>query len=98
MAGITKRKRPVLTDQIMLQLHDKAKLDRRIPGERTDITTWNSRPVTTWMCLPTQGPACSPRRRRFALEQTFHLSPAVMLEPARSPLRVLERMTGRVLV
>jgi hypothetical protein len=32
------------------------------------------------------------------LEQTFHLDPAAMAEPARTPIRVLEAMTRRALV
>jgi hypothetical protein len=31
----------------------------------------------------------------FALEQTFHLDVAQMAEPARAPIRVLERLSGR---
>ena len=34
----------------------------------------------------------------FALEQTFHFDIARMGAPERAPLKVLERMTGRVLV
>jgi hypothetical protein len=34
---------------------------------------------------------------QFALEQTFYLPVKSMQEPGRSPLRVLERLTGRVL-
>ena len=31
----------------------------------------------------------------FALEQTFHLDIGQMAEPERSPLRVLERLSGK---
>ena len=33
----------------------------------------------------------------FALEQTFHLDVDQMREPARAPIRVLERLSGRKL-
>ena len=33
----------------------------------------------------------------IALEQTFHLDVAEMAEPARAPIRVLERLSGRAL-
>jgi hypothetical protein len=32
-----------------------------------------------------------------ALEQTFHLPVDAMADPAKAPLRVLERLTGRAL-
>jgi hypothetical protein len=35
---------------------------------------------------------------QFALEQTYHLDVDDMVDPARSPLKVLERITGRALV
>jgi hypothetical protein len=35
---------------------------------------------------------------QFMLEQTFHLPLAAMADPAKSPLRVLERVVGRRLV
>ena len=95
MAGITKRKRSAY-DQIMLQLHDKAKLD---PEYQANAPHYDLEfpPGTTWICYTDQVLHAA-LAGRFALEQTFHLSPDVMLEPARSPLRVLERLTGRVLV
>jgi hypothetical protein len=33
----------------------------------------------------------------FALEQTFHFDVAGMGEPDRAPIRVLEKITGRLL-
>jgi hypothetical protein len=35
---------------------------------------------------------------QYVLEQTFHLEVTAMVAPARSPLRVLERLHGRALV
>ncbi len=34
----------------------------------------------------------------FALEQTFHLDVEQMADPARAPVRVLERLSGKALV
>jgi hypothetical protein len=34
---------------------------------------------------------------QFVLEQTFHLDIEAMAEPSRAPIKVLEKMTGRVL-
>jgi hypothetical protein len=34
----------------------------------------------------------------FALEQTFHLDIAQMGDPERAPVRVLERLSGKILV
>jgi hypothetical protein len=34
---------------------------------------------------------------QFAFEQTFYLPVNAMKDPERSPLRVLERLTGRTL-
>jgi hypothetical protein len=94
IAGITKRKRSAY-DQIMLQLHDTAKLDPeyRANAPRCDLSF---PPGSTWICYTDQVLHAA-LAGRFALEQTFHLSPDLMREPARSPLGVLERLTGRVL-
>jgi hypothetical protein len=34
---------------------------------------------------------------QYMLEQTIHLPLAALYEPARAPLAILERLTGRVL-
>jgi hypothetical protein len=93
--GITKGRRSGY-DQIMLQLHDKAKLDADYQAKAPHYDLAFP-PGTTWICYTDQVLHAA-LAGRFALEQTFHVSPDVMLEPARSPLQVLERMTGRALV
>ena len=40
----------------------------------------------------------SAEENRLLTEQTFHLPIEALGHPERSPLRVLERMTGRALV
>jgi hypothetical protein len=92
--GITKERRCAY-DQMMLQLHDKAKLDADYQANAPNHNLAFP-PGTTWICYTDQVLHAA-LAGRFALEQTFHLSPDLMLEPARSPLRVLERMSGRAL-
>ena len=94
-ARITKERRSAY-DQVMLQLHDKAKLDANYQAQAPHYDLAFP-PGTTWICYTDQVLHAA-LAGRFALEQTFHVSPGVMLEPERSPLRVLERLTGRSLV
>ncbi len=93
--GITKGRRSPY-DQLMLNLHDKGKLDRQ--HQQTGIREEVSFPPgTTWMCFTDQVLHAA-MAGQFALEQTFHLDVTSMAEPDRSPLRVLERLTGEALV
>ena len=92
--GITKRKRSAY-DQVMLQLHDMVKLDCDYQ-ENAPHYDLEFPPGTTWICYTDQVLHAA-LAGRFVLEQTFHLRPDTMLEPARSPLRVLERLTGHTL-
>lgn len=93
--GITKGRRSAY-DQLMLSLHDQGKLDRRhqATGVREGVSF---PPGTTWMCFTDQVLHAA-MAGQFALEQTFHIDVAAMAEPDRSPLRVLERLTGATLV
>jgi len=50
----------------------------------------------TWLCFTDQVLHAA-LSGHSALEQTFHLPVDAMARPERSPLRVLERLTGRVL-
>lgn len=83
-------------DHLMLGLHDHAKADveyQRRCGQREVRFA----PGTTWICYSDQVMHAA-MSGQFMLEQTTHLPLAAMYEPARSPLAVLERMTGRALV
>ena len=51
----------------------------------------------SWSCF-TDSVSHAAMSGQFAFEQTFYLPVEAMQEPARSPLRVLERLTGRALV
>lgn len=92
--GITKKPRTPY-DHIMLQLHDRAKGDVRYQREapRQEIAFEAG---STWVVFTDQV-AHAATSGQFALEQTFELPVAAQQRPDQSPLRVLERMTGRSL-
>jgi hypothetical protein len=92
--GITKGKRTGY-DQLMLQLHDRGKLDTAYQV-RTSHYRISFPPKSTWMCFTDQVLHAA-LSGQFALEQTFHLDVAHMVDARRAPIRVLERMTGAAL-
>ena len=90
--GVTKGRRTAY-DEVMLRLHDRAKLD--------DVFQAHARkrrlafPAgSTWIVF-TDGVPHAALAGRHAFEQTFLLPVEAMAEPARAPLRILERQTGR---
>jgi len=93
--GLTKGRRSAY-DEIMLGLHDGAKLDETYQADAPKT------PVAfpagaTWLCYTDQVLHAA-LSGHSALEQTFHLPVEAMARPERSPLKVLEKITGRVLV
>jgi 3-deoxy-D-manno-octulosonic acid hydroxylase-like protein len=93
--GITRGRRSEY-DYMMLGLHDGAKLDGDY--QKTAPQVEFAFPAgTSWMCFTDQAMHAA-LSGQFALEQTFHLPLAALAHPERSPLKVLERMTGRALV
>jgi hypothetical protein len=82
-------------DNLMLGLHDGAKLDMEYQ-RATPKTEVKFPPGSTWLCFTDQVMHAA-LSGQFVLEQTFHLDIDAMAEPARAPLRVLEKMTGRAL-
>lgn len=82
-------------DHFMLGIHDRMKADQgyqsRVPQTQLSIL-----PGTTWACF-TDAVSHAAMSGQFALEQTFYLPVSAMKYPQRSPLRVLERLTGRTL-
>ena len=92
--GLTKGRRSAY-DHLMLGLHDAAKLDSGWQ-DSTPAAAVAFAPGTTWLCF-TDCVLHAAMSGRCALEQTFHLPVEAMAEPAKSPLRVLERLTGRAL-
>jgi 3-deoxy-D-manno-oct-2-ulosonic acid (Kdo) hydroxylase len=93
--GITKRPRSAY-DQLMLQLHDLSKADldyqRTSPQRAVDFM-----PGTTWICFSDQVMHAA-MSGQFLFEQTYRLPLAVIDDVEASPLRILERLTGRTLL
>jgi hypothetical protein len=82
-------------DHLMLGLHDRGKLDedyqRDAWRERFDFPAGS-----TWVCFTDQVLHAA-LGGQYLLEQTFMLPVSAMLHAERSPLRVLERLSGRQL-
>jgi hypothetical protein len=95
LLGVTKGKRSRY-DEMMLSLHDLAKLDTTYQ-ETAPKTSLDFPPGTSWMVYTDQVLHAA-LGGAFALEQTFHFDIDVMGEPARAPIKVLERLSGRALV
>jgi len=95
LLGLTRGRRSHY-DHLMLGLHDTAKLDAAYQANAPRVALAFP-PDTTWMCF-TDAVLHAALAGRCALEQTFYLPVAAMAEPEKSPLRVLERLSGRALV
>lgn len=92
--GATRGRRSAY-DNLMLGLHDNAKLDEDY--QRSTVHNDVAFPAgSTWLCFTDQVMHAA-LAGQFVLEQTFHLDIDAMAEPSRAPIKVLERMTGRVL-
>jgi hypothetical protein len=92
--GVTRGRRSAY-DQLMLGLHNAAKRDGAFQKSalREEIAFPAS---SSWLCFTDQVVHAAVAGQH-ALEQTFYLDVDAMAEPARSPLKTLERMTGREL-
>jgi hypothetical protein len=92
--GVTRGRRS-LYDELMLSLHDTAKLDdafqKNSPHQKVDFPPGSCWLVFTDMVLH------AALGGEFALEQTFHLDVDQMAQPERAPIRVLERLSGKIL-
>ncbi|MEI9994623.1 MAG: Kdo hydroxylase family protein [Rhizomicrobium sp.] len=93
--GVTRGRRSAY-DYLMLGLHDGAKLDTGYQANAPQVA-FAFPAGTSWMCFTDQAMHAA-RSGQFALEQTFHLPVAALAYPERSPLKILERMTGQALV
>jgi hypothetical protein len=92
--GATRGRRSAY-DNLMLGLHDNAKLDESY--QRSTVHNEVAFPAgSTWLCFTDQVMHAA-LAGQFVLEQTFHLDIDAMAEPSRAPIKVLERMTGRTL-
>jgi hypothetical protein len=93
--GVTRGRRSAY-DQLMLRLHNSGKRDSGYQ-QRAPRLDYAFPAGTSWLCFTDQVLHAA-RAGQFALEQTFYLPDAAMATPALSPLRQLERLTGRALV
>ena len=82
-------------DEAMLALHDRCKLDASYQSNGPHHALAFP-PKSCWMVYTDQVLHAA-LGGAFALEQTFHFDIATMGDPTRSPLRVLERLSGRAL-
>src|SRR2546425_721634 len=83
-------------DALMLQLHDRMKEDDEF--QRTSVQTAIDFPAgSTWLAF-TDAVSHAAMSGQYQLEQTFLVPVTAMLDDRGSPLRVLERLTGRRLV
>ena len=93
--GVTRGRRSRY-DELMLSLHDAGKLDsafqRSSPHQGVEFP-----PGCCWLVFTDQVLHAA-LGGEFALEQTFHLDVSEMAEPARAPVKVLERLCGKALV
>jgi hypothetical protein len=80
-------------DALMLQLHDRMKGDQEFQ-ERSPQTAVDFPAGSTWLAFTDQVSHAA-MAGQYQLEQTFLLPVAAMIEPDRSPLRILERLKGR---
>jgi hypothetical protein len=92
---ITKRRRSEY-DHYMLRLHDAMKADMQYQAACPQ-TELQFMPGSTWVVCTDQVSHAA-LSGRFMLEQTIMLPVAAMHRPERSPLKVLERLSGRALV
>lgn len=92
---ITKSKRSHY-DHLMLGLHDAMKADTNYQQNGQQWTV-EFRPGTTWMVFSDQVPHAA-MSGQYMLEQTFLLNADDQKNPQRSPLRVLEQLTGQPLL
>jgi hypothetical protein len=84
-----------LYDHVMLQLHDRAKLDEQYQ-QNAEKFTFKFPPGSTWVVF-SDCVLHAALSGRFLLEQTFYLPVAAMQDEGLSSLRILERLYQREL-
>ena len=95
IVGLTKGRRTAY-DSAMLQLHDTAKADDAWQANAPKAAI-SFPPGSTWVVF-TDGVLHAALAGQHAFEQTFLLPPEAMADPARAPVRVLERLLERPLL
>lgn len=80
-------------DHLMLGIHDGMKADEAYQRDCPQVSL-EIPPGATWACF-TDSVSHAAMSGQFAFEQTFYLPVEGMRDASRSPLRVLERLTGK---
>src|SRR5208283_4876512 len=80
-------------DDLMQRCHNAMKEDGKFQ-ENTPKNRWEFPPNSSWMVF-TDCVSHAVLSGRYALEQTFLVPPSALVEPQRSPLAILESVTGR---
>lgn len=92
---VTKSRRSAY-DHYMLQLHDRMKADLQYQRESEQMD-FNFPPGSTWVVY-SDLVSHAAMGGQYLMEQTFYLPVTGMQDPARSPQRQLEQLTGRTLL
>jgi 3-deoxy-D-manno-oct-2-ulosonic acid (Kdo) hydroxylase len=79
-------------DHFMAGIHDHMKADEHYQSHVSQVEL-PMPPGASWACF-TDSVSHAAMSGQFAFEQTFYLPVAAMLNPLRSPLRILERLLG----
>jgi len=80
-------------DDLMHRCHNVMKEDVNFQ-EKTPKNRWEFPPNSSWMVF-TDCVSHAVLSGQYALEQTFLVPPSALVEPQRSPLAILESLTGR---
>ncbi len=83
-------------DHLMLQLHDAMKSDLDYQKNGPQVTK-SFAAGSVWVCFSDQTPHAV-MSGQYMMEQTFHLPVAHQYDQDASPLAILSRLTGRVLI
>jgi hypothetical protein len=95
MLGVTKSLRSEY-DHLMLQLHDAMKSDTDYQQNAPQVS-FGFPPGCAWVVFSDQASHAA-MSGQYMLELTMQLDPGKQYDPEASPLAILQRMTGRVLV
>lgn len=95
LLGITKGYRSQY-DHVMLHIHNRMKQDQAYQ-EQVKATELQFPSQTSWI-VATDQVSHAARSGRYVLEQTFLLPVEAMMDPSRSPLKILEKLAGRPLI
>ncbi len=83
-------------DHLMLQIHDRMKADA-FYQQNVDQIQLRLPPGTSWI-VQTDHVSHAAMSGQYMFEQTFYLPAQAMLDPGKSPLKILEGMLSRNLV